>query len=88
MRGQFGELSLLDEGAVASAYILAETFVDLKALYRHDFDLIKAMYPDLLVEMHKSAARSAYIEMHRDEETGDLKTRLKYPPPGLFNAGL
>jgi hypothetical protein len=43
-------------------YILAETFVDLKALYRSDFDIIKATYPDLIIEMHKSAARSSYIE--------------------------
>ena len=47
------QLSLLDEHAVASAYVLAETFVDLKALYRHDFDVIKASYPDLIIEMHK-----------------------------------
>lgn len=73
----FGELSLLDEHAVASAFILAETFVDLKALYRHDFDVIKVTYPDLIIEMHKSAARSAYVEMHRDEETGALESRQK-----------
>ena len=56
----FGELSLLDEHAVASAYILAETFVDLKALYRQDFDVIKSNYPDLIIEMHKSAARACH----------------------------
>jgi hypothetical protein len=56
----FGELSLLDESAVASAFILAETVIDLKALYRHDFDLIKNHYPELIVEMHKSAASAAY----------------------------
>eukprot|EP00966_Prymnesium_polylepis_P076319 1768957-Prymnesium_polylepis.1 len=53
-QGYFGEMSLLDENALASAHVVADTILDLNALYRADFEGVKRDHPELIVEMHKS----------------------------------
>ena len=56
----FGELSLLADGHKATAHIVADTNVDLHALYKDDFENIKRDFPELLADLLMVVEKQAY----------------------------
>ena len=58
-------MSLLDSDMPASAHVVADTILDLNALYREDLERIKEEHPELIVEMHKSVGRAKYFNANQ-----------------------
>lgn len=56
----FGELSLFSDSHMATAHILADTNVDVHALYKADFERIRRDFPELLADLLLVVERSAY----------------------------
>ena len=54
-------LPFLPPCSKANAHVVAETVVDVNALYRTDFEDIRRTSPDLVVEMHRAVARQACV---------------------------
>ena len=53
----FGEMTMLDSSLEAQEYIIADEEVTLSALHKDDFTALKELYPDLVIEMHRTVGK-------------------------------
>ncbi|KAL1498669.1 hypothetical protein AB1Y20_013981 [Prymnesium parvum] len=69
----FGEMSIIDEEATASAHVVAETVVEVQALLKNDFLELMQEHPSLEIAINRAIGKSLYYEL--DERGDDLVER-------------
>jgi CRP-like cAMP-binding protein len=66
MRGTqtyFGEMSIVDEDATASAHVVADSVVEVQALLRHEFHTVVYNHPALELAINRAIGKSKYVEL-------------------------
>jgi CRP-like cAMP-binding protein len=69
----FGEMSLIDEEAMASAHVVADSVVEVQALLRKAFRELLRKHPILELAINRAIGKSQYVEL--DEATDEIVHR-------------